>query len=1770
MLKSKKAVSSERAARRILDQAVSRASIEPLEMRRLLSYTVTSLADDGSSGTLRWAITQANTAGGDQTINFSSSLTSGGPVSIDLSNTLPTLDDTSGTLTIDGPGASLLTINGGGAHRLFVTHSSSIAVIEGLTLTDGYSSVGGAVSNAGTLTITECDVDSNIASINGGAITNSHFLTITDSTISGNSAPLGEGGAIVNSDFAEIDNSTISGNTTFSYGGGLYNSGTITINGSTLTDNSANGGAAIGNGGELFITNSTLSGNTADATGGGIYSWGSLTVTDSTITGNTAATGGGADSYYGGDTIDGTIVAGNTGGDLSSGFTGSYNLIGDGSGGLSASSHNLLGSAASPIDPMLGALSFNGGDTQTMQLLPGSPAIAAGSSFSETVDQRGVARSGVYDIGAYQTLEVNTLDDDPVGSGLLSFRDAISQANSLGGNQTITFDPALTSSGPTTIDLSDGALEIDDPTGTVSIAGPGAALLTIDGQNESTDIIIDSTTTGDISGLTIANGYNATYGGGIYNQGTLNLCNAVITGNSAFDGGGGIYNTPSAEMTISDSTITDNATQYLGAGLFNAGEMTITNSTLSDNTCVNGDGGAIFNGNSSATLTISDSTIVDNTSDAGLGGGVSNLAGTFTATNCTLTGNSAVFGGAISNEFSTMTVIDSTIADNTASNPTGGGGIHTIYSTTTLEGSIVAQNTHQDITGTINTGTYDLVGDGTGGLSSSGSSHNILGTTGSPTNPELGSLADNGGSTETMALLSGSPAIGAGSAFDLNIDQRGMGRPGASNAYDIGAYQTPLAAPTNLQAVTVLSSGLGNILSWSAIPGATIDGYAVQRSTDDTTWTQIGNPTTTTFTDTTAVPGTTYYYRVAAGHLNDGSILPASLWATSDALTTSSFLILMSQPYSAAPSSYGDGMLKIDVPNGGAYFVDGNTADGLDATSIASVAAAAVANDNGYLALDIEVSDPNWVPFTETTDGDGNVTGVSLDTTGVANLETLIADLRADQPSIKIGFYGWPGDIQANDYDWHEPYYQQDWTLTDDEVSLLSGLMSHCDFVAPALYTYQSQPDEWAAGAEKLLELSQSYGKPVYPFVDQQWVSPTDVLPAATTYADSGDTPMVSANYWQMELAVVGRYANGVIVWNGDTSPWSTDVDNGTNQQSWWSTLQNFATETSASLPSITASMNGGTLSWTAPSSGQVDGYEIYRKINSGSWEYIADVPADYASYDDPQYTLDDVSGSDNTYYYEVEAVNGLSASSLADTSSDGSTVNANTQLPAVSNSSPDDPAQSFGVQDQLPYIWQWDNGETSEYPDVNFGSGSTQFEMMASVDAGQDNYVYVYVDSVSSSNLVATVELTSTGANSGYGILRFAQFSTDLTSEVTGEHNVFFKFGTAVTYNAEDIAWFGFDQAAPMPIDVTATPTSTNVGISWQSNCDESGETFIIQRTLTPQFDNTWSTIGTSSTSSYTDTPAIGGLYYYRVIAENDFGNSVPTVAVQAAFSYAEPFTTGYFGEASTAPTVIGGQGGTYFITAAAYGSLDNSNSDYVDQYPFAYQTEDTDGSIQATVDSVSGFSTYASVGLMVRASNDTSAPFVSMEWLAGGPVYTGYRNTESGSTGGYANWSAGLTLPVTLKITWTSSGVISTYYLVGSTWTYLYTTTIDVSSGLLVGLSENNNSSAADMTAQFSNVFIQLPDLPTAPTSLTATPSGTSAINLSWQDNATTDIDHYRVYRSTNGVDYTMVEELGDTATSWEDTDVSSGNTYYYYVVSEGESVESPQSETAKVVLS
>jgi hypothetical protein len=301
--------------------------------------------------------------------------------------------------------------------------------------TSARSGGGGAIYNtgAGTLAITQSTLSGNTAATQGGgggSIDNFGSATVSKSLIT-NSFANGEsirGGGIENGGLLTIVNSSILANTTSgtaNLGGGISNTSSLAVIGCTLSNNAAGidsqrpgQGGGIYNSGNLVVRNSTFSGNQVnlgvnDSGGGGVYSqMGLVMLAECTLSGNTAGngTGGGIAGVAGTIEVFNTIVAGNMASSAAdvAGVLSSlgHNLIGIGEGGSGYVDTDLVGTSARPLDPRLGSLQENGGPTQTMALLPGSPAIDAGGLTDSEWDQRGPGYPRLVhdtnDIGAYE------------------------------------------------------------------------------------------------------------------------------------------------------------------------------------------------------------------------------------------------------------------------------------------------------------------------------------------------------------------------------------------------------------------------------------------------------------------------------------------------------------------------------------------------------------------------------------------------------------------------------------------------------------------------------------------------------------------------------------------------------------------------------------------------------------------------------------------------------------------------------------------------------------------------------------------------------------------------------------------------------------------------------------------------------------------------------------------------------------------------------------------------------------------------------------------------------------------------------------------------------------------------------------------------------------------------------------------------------------------------------------------------------------------------
>ncbi len=715
------------------------------------------------------------------------------------------------------------------------------------------------------MTVIDSTVSGNSASTYGGGIDNFYGseLQVINSTISGNSANLGGGVANVATSTLNLTGSTLAGNSANGDGGGLFNffRASATLVNATISGNIAgrNGGGITSRGyaaptaeyvSSVSLTQVTIADNAA-VTGGGVFNdeLSDLTLANSII----------ADSQQGGEVagVGGVSVLGTT-------------LVEDGSvAGV------LTG------DPQLGMLADNGGPTPTHILLEGSPAIDAGDNAlfddSQPSDQRGQLRirGSALDLGAIETqlpeqavtfsattvradenltdgnqlvfsvtrtdnlaapldvpadflgsatpgdytfavvggeqtssgfrfdagsaemiLTVTAIDDvsaeadesliiilgpgpgyaadsafgiidrndfvvtNDADNGEGSLRQAIENSNIFDSVDVVTLDPSFAAGSPRIV-LESGPLVITDA---MSLSGPGVAQLTIDGAGRSRVLTIDDGLAAELpvnlSGLTITGG-STPFGGGIFNFENLTVTEVNLTGNTATSGGG-ILN--AGTLAIARTTISGNTAEVDGGGLYNSpgSSVTLVNATVSGNIAGGGGGGIASRGYANQYGT---------------------LLSTVRLTQVTIADNAAATGGGVFNdELSALTLANSVLADSPEGGDLAGNGEVTLVGINLVEDGSVAGV---------------LTGD-----------------------PQLGMLADNGGTTPTHMLLEGSPAIDAGDNSQavniggnpLTTDQRGEGFGRLVGVVDLGAIEVQ---PPTLQIVAFTPTTSGFVVQFS-------------------------------------------------------------------------------------------------------------------------------------------------------------------------------------------------------------------------------------------------------------------------------------------------------------------------------------------------------------------------------------------------------------------------------------------------------------------------------------------------------------------------------------------------------------------------------------------------------------------------------------------------------------------------------------------------------------------------------------------------------------------------------------------------------------------------------------------------------------------------------------------------------------------------------------------------------------------------------------------
>jgi len=526
---------------------------------------------------------------------------------------------------------------------------------------------------------------------------------------------------------------------------GADSTDTITITGLTLKNGSSTSGGAIRNNGSgnLVVDSVVFDGNDATPSGGGaIYqNAGILTVTNSTFTGNTSADYGGAiyANYLDGPlTITGSTFTGNEstgqgGGALYAAYDENNDVF-----DLVVTDSTFTGNTASDKGGAIYAFTIN-------------DVTITGSTFTDNTSDSGGGAVKVYgdDDNAVVTITDTTISGNT--------------ADGYGGGLYVSYVVDLTITGST---ITDNTADAE--------GGGGGYLYSIYGDISITDSTISGNTAG-------------TYGGGLYlgsdigsDGGSVTITRTTIADNTATgDTGGGLYlNDLYVPVTVRSSTISGN-TATAGGGIYfstfqgdAAAALIIENSTISGNSATVGDGGGIFFGDTAYDLELVMTTITANTAGGG-GDGIyfqPPAVPPFTAAKAPRADRTGPKGTA------------------TPRAPRERGPRASVAGTQSATGAIIWGNGTEDLggTGTL-TSTKNVIGTKAADITVTG--------TALATDPLLGPLTDNGGPTQTHALLVGSPAIDAGPTpvptFPGNeYDQRGPDYTRVVNGTtDIGAYE---------------------------------------------------------------------------------------------------------------------------------------------------------------------------------------------------------------------------------------------------------------------------------------------------------------------------------------------------------------------------------------------------------------------------------------------------------------------------------------------------------------------------------------------------------------------------------------------------------------------------------------------------------------------------------------------------------------------------------------------------------------------------------------------------------------------------------------------------------------------------------------------------------------------------------------------------------------------------------------------------------------------
>ena len=719
-----------------------------------------------------------------------------------------------------------MTIEGDGRKQLFTVAAHVAVSIDGVTLTRGSSTAGGAIYNAGSLKL-KSDVflknsavgakgtarpvvmllhfDARPRAHNARANKAPHAPAIAVPRVT---TPDGDGGAIYNAATLTVSDTTFTSNTaSLGSGGAIYNAvgAVLNVSGSTFTGNEAAMGGAINNAGTAVLKSDTFKSNTGwpgggapvsggYGYGGAIYSAGKTTITSCGFTSNVVGgsssgsygAGGAIAQYANALSVSQSTFTTNSAGGGKNGSWGTGGAIYTTAGTLSLEGNTFTGNRAG------GDVAGYGGAIYADEAFTGS-ANVFGQNSSYGNSTGGYAYGGAVYAGSGLTLSGGSFSGNSAIGG-----STVNSGQGFGGG----VDSELTAT------LTSVSFSANSAVGGPGGSGQGGAIY-LGGGNASTWTSLTFASNSASSTGTLS--YSA--GGGLVSFAPLTIAgttsfasNAATSAVSAAIGGvGGAAAIEVGPFSFVGSASNNSATTQGGAFWIDD-VAAITNTLISGNHVAgvqspNDGGGGIYVA-LGGVLTLTGSTLTANTTLGNVastgGGGIFN-AGIGSLSNDTLTANrSSIDGGGIENDtIASFTLTNVTVYQNTAG--AHGGSIKNLYSdaTLTFANSILAGGTGDalpdDVSndGTIVSNDYNLVQTAPTGQAITGTTtHNILGS-----NPVLGALGNNGGPTPTNADSATSPGIAhipfsICSADKIKVDQRQYPRnPTGTGFCDIGAFE---------------------------------------------------------------------------------------------------------------------------------------------------------------------------------------------------------------------------------------------------------------------------------------------------------------------------------------------------------------------------------------------------------------------------------------------------------------------------------------------------------------------------------------------------------------------------------------------------------------------------------------------------------------------------------------------------------------------------------------------------------------------------------------------------------------------------------------------------------------------------------------------------------------------------------------------------------------------------------------------------------------------